>query len=46
MRKSLIILSSLFLTIAMQAQDRSQPKPGPAPTINIKKPKHLFYQTD
>ncbi len=22
----------------MQAQDRSQPKPGPAPTINIKKP--------
>jgi predicted Zn-dependent peptidase len=38
MRKSLIILSSLFLTIAMQAQDRSQPKPGPAPTINIKKP--------
>jgi len=38
MRKSLIILSSLFLTTAMQAQDRSQPKPGPAPTINIKKP--------
>lgn len=38
MRKLLIILSSLFLTIAMQAQDRSQPKPGPAPTINIKKP--------
>ncbi|GAA4066985.1 hypothetical protein GCM10022389_09830 [Flavobacterium cheonanense] len=38
MRKSLIILSSLFLTITMQAQDRSQPKPGPAPTINIKKP--------
>ena len=28
----------MFLTIAMQAQDRSQPKPGPAPTINIKKP--------
>ncbi|MEC4004180.1 pitrilysin family protein [Flavobacterium sp. SUN052] len=38
MKKSLILLSSLFLTIAMQAQDRSQPKPGPAPTINIKKP--------
>lgn len=38
MRKLLIILSSLFLTITMQAQDRSQPKPGPAPTINIKKP--------
>lgn len=28
----------MFLTITMQAQDRSQPKPGPAPTINIKKP--------
>lgn len=38
MKKSLIILSSLFLTITMQAQDRSQPKPGPAPSINIKKP--------
>jgi zinc protease len=38
MRKSLIILSSLFLTITMQAQDRPQPKPGPAPVINIKKP--------
>jgi len=38
MKKSIIILSSLFLTITMQAQDRSQPKPGPAPTINIKKP--------
>ena len=36
--KKIIILSSLFLTIAMQAQDRSQPKPGPSPTINIKKP--------
>jgi predicted Zn-dependent peptidase len=38
MRKSIIIVSSLFLTLIMQAQDRSQPKPGPAPTINIKKP--------
>ena len=38
MRKSIIILSSLFLTITMQAQDRPQPKPGPAPSINIKKP--------
>ncbi|RAR72488.1 M16 family metallopeptidase [Flavobacterium aciduliphilum] len=38
MKKSLIIVSSLFLTIIMQAQDRTQPKPGPAPTINIKKP--------
>ena len=38
MKKSIIVLSSLFLTLIMQAQDRSQPKPGPSPTINIKKP--------
>lgn len=38
MKKTIIVLSSLFLTLTMQAQDRSQPKPGPAPKINIKKP--------
>ncbi len=38
MKKSIIILSSLFLTTIMQAQDRTQPIAGPAPTINIKKP--------
>ena len=38
MKKSIIILSSLFLTFNMQAQDRTQPKPGPSPVINIKKP--------
>ena len=38
MKKSIIILSGLFLSITMQAQDRTQPKPGPAPIINIKKP--------
>ena len=38
MKKSIIVLSSLFLTIIMQAQDRTQPKPGPAPKININKP--------
>jgi predicted Zn-dependent peptidase len=38
MKKSLIVLSSLFLTLIMQAQDRTQPEPGPAPKINIKKP--------
>ncbi|HOD10558.1 MAG TPA: insulinase family protein, partial [Flavobacterium sp.] len=38
MKKSIIILSSLFLTLIMQAQDRSQPKPGPSPVINLKKP--------
>jgi predicted Zn-dependent peptidase len=38
MKKSIIVLSSLFLTLIMQAQDRSQPKPGPSPKINIKKP--------
>lgn len=38
MKKSIILLSSLFLTLFMQAQDRTQPKPGPSPVINIKKP--------
>jgi len=38
MKKSIIVLSSLFLTFIMQAQDRTQPKPGPSPSINIKKP--------
>ncbi|MDY0090102.1 MAG: pitrilysin family protein [Flavobacteriaceae bacterium] len=38
MKKIFIILSSLFLTITMTAQDRSMPKPGPAPKINIGKP--------
>lgn len=38
MKKSIILLSSLFLTIIMQAQDRKQPVAGPAPKINIKKP--------
>ena len=39
MKKSIIILSSLFLTFMTQAQDdRQQPKPGPAPSIKIKKP--------
>ena len=38
MKKYLYIAASLFLTITMQAQDRSMPKQGPAPSINIKKP--------
>ena len=38
MKKSIIVLSSLFLTLIMQAQDRTQPKAGPSPVINIKKP--------
>jgi len=38
MKKTIFILSSLFLTIIMQAQDRPQPKQGPAPVINIGKP--------
>ncbi len=38
MKKSIIILSSLFLTLIMQAQDRTQPTPGPSPKINLKKP--------
>ena len=38
MKKIIIVLSGLFLTLTMQAQDRSQPKPGASPVINIKKP--------
>ena len=39
MKKNIVILiSSLFLTVIMQAQDRTQPKPGPSPKININKP--------
>jgi len=38
MKKTIFILSSLFLTVIMQAQDRPQPKQGPAPVINIGKP--------
>ena len=39
MKKSIYILSSLFLTLIMQAQIIPQPKPGPDPTIKIGKPK-------
>ena len=38
MKKSILILSSLFLTIIMQGQIIPQPKPGAAPTIKIGKP--------
>ena len=38
MKKTSIIVFILFLTGIMQAQDRPQPKPGKAPTVNIKKP--------
>ena len=33
-----LLVTSLFLTITMQAQDRPQPKPGVAPKVNINKP--------
>ncbi|MCP1997025.1 pitrilysin family protein [Flavobacterium sp. HSC-61S13] len=40
MKKIFILTTSLFLAITtMQAQDRSQPKPGAAPTVNVEKPK-------
>lgn len=38
MKKSILIISSLFLTIIMQGQTIPQPKPGAAPTIKIGKP--------
>jgi zinc protease len=44
MKKTIYMLSSLFLTIIANAQDRPQPKPGPAPTINIGKPQSFELQ--
>ncbi|HSD07779.1 M16 family metallopeptidase [Flavobacterium sp.] len=38
MKTTSIIFILLFVTGIMQAQDRTQPKPGKSPTINIKKP--------
>ncbi|OMQ11002.1 pitrilysin family protein [[Flexibacter] sp. ATCC 35103] len=38
MKKIHTFLILLFLTGIMQAQDRLQPKPGPSPVVNIKKP--------
>lgn len=38
MKKVIYILASVFLTITMQAQNRPQPKQGPAPTVNVGKP--------
>jgi predicted Zn-dependent peptidase len=38
MKKSIIILSSLFISEIMQGQTIPQPKSGPAPTIKIGKP--------
>ena len=38
MKKSILILSSLFLTVIMQGQIIPQPKPGVSPTIKIGKP--------
>jgi zinc protease len=37
MKNTVIVLTSLFLSLLMQAQ-RTQPTPGPAPKININKP--------
>lgn len=44
MKKAVIIVTSLFFTLIMQAQDRTQPKPGPAPKININKPQTFKLQ--
>jgi len=44
MKKLIYIAASLFLTITMQAQDRPQPKAGPAPSININKPQSFVLK--
>lgn len=38
MKKTNILLFILLVTGIMQAQDRTQPKPGASPVVNIKKP--------
>lgn len=38
MKKILFLTTCLFTSLYMTAQNRTQPKPGPAPTINIGKP--------
>jgi zinc protease len=38
MRKTILLLLSLSFTVIMQAQNRPQPKQGPAPAIKINKP--------
>jgi zinc protease len=37
-KKIALLVTSLFFSVIMQAQDRPQPKSGPAPKININKP--------
>lgn len=37
-KKIALLVTSLFLTVIMQAQNRPQPKPGAAPKVNINKP--------
>jgi zinc protease len=44
MKKSILILSSLFLTIIMQAQIIPQPKPGVSPSVKIGKPQTFTLQ--
>ena len=44
MKKSILILSSLFLTIIMQAQIIPQPIPGASPSVKIGKPQTFTLQ--
>lgn len=44
MKKLHTFLILLFLTGIMQAQDRSQPKPGKSPKVNIKKPQTFVLE--
>ncbi len=44
MKKIIYIAASLFLTITMQAQDRTMPKAGPSPKININKPESCYIK--
>ncbi|WP_294822992.1 pitrilysin family protein [uncultured Flavobacterium sp.] len=38
MKKVIYLLAGLFLTVAVEAQQRPMPKAGPSPTVNVGKP--------
>jgi len=44
MKNTFFILVSIFLVFHLQAQNDAQPKPGPAPKINIGKPKSFVLK--
>ena len=44
MKNIFLILSSIFLIFSIQAQNNTQPKPGPAPQVNIGQPQSFILK--